>query len=278
MGLASERSGLDISSIDWSSMLISKRPHTKADLPYALYEFPNFLDEAVYDALAEEYPSAEPGWLEVQQRLDTKIDVSSNGPDFAGIVARSQVWSAFVSHVASDAFRRDVLSFCWPTLVSYVERDLIANEGVVKIIKESASAEEGIERFVEVLQPNMNFSIMRPGDMNTPHSDGLLKVIALLFYMPTPDWRAEYGGRTLFYRTPEDFESQPWFQRMGNRIPEQHVRSFVQEVPIGHVAAFEKNHLAMFVKSTNSYHAVAPIRAPEGPQRRTFLYTLKLQN
>ena len=53
---------------------------------------------------------------------------------------------------------------------------------------------------------------MRLGDLNAPHSDSMPKVVALLFYMPTPDWRAEYGGRTMFYRVPEGYQSRPWYR------------------------------------------------------------------
>ncbi len=275
MGLASEQSDLDIADIDWSSMLVSRRPHVRADLPYALYEFSNFFDGTVYNALAAEYPTNADAWQEVQQRMDRKIDISSNGTDFASIVAGSPIWSAWVAHVRSDAFKRDVVAFCWPALLSYLERGQIAHPGVLELVRDAPSAEVGIDRLTGVLEPNMNFSIMRPGDVNTPHSDGLHKVIALLFYMPTPDWRQEFGGRTIFYRPPEGFESLSWFKPKGNRIAEADLNTFFQDVPIGHVAAFEKNNLAMFVKATNSYHAVAPIRAPEGPLRRTFLYTLK---
>ena len=134
MGLASEQSGLDIADIDWSSTLLSTRSHHKADLPFALFECPNFIDDTAYEALVSEYPSAEHAWLE-NYRLDTKIDISSNGPNFEPLLDRSPIWRSFVDHVRSETFRRDVMTFCWPVLQDYAARDLIANDRVLEVAR-----------------------------------------------------------------------------------------------------------------------------------------------
>lgn len=262
-------------TFDWSTSLVSDRPSVRPDMPFALWEFPAFLDDEAYAALERDYPGPDVNWTEATDGLDTKVDISSAGDEFRRVVNRSEAWSSFVDHVETERFRADVVDFCWPDLVDYRRRGLITNHRLRDVVDGAEDRVSGVRTLADELRPEMHFSIMRPRDQNTPHTDGVRKVIALLFYLPTPDWRPEYGGKTLFYRVPEGFERRPWFNPAGNRIPPARLNGFLQESAVGHAADYAPNSLAMFIRATISYHAVSTVRSPEGTARRTFLYTLK---
>jgi hypothetical protein len=255
--------------------MVSAWPAVRKKMPFALWEFPDFLAPDTYVALEREYPGSSSDWVEAPDKLDTKIDISSANKEFNQVLDASPTWRSYVEHLSSELFSRDLINFCWPSFTDYLRRGLVTNPTLAQIISTSTNREDGVRRLNKVLRPEMHFSIMRSRDQNTPHTDGHRKVISLIFYLPHPDWREEYGGRTLFYRVPDDYSDRPWFSPVGNRIAPAHLSAFLNDVTLGHATAYKANSLGLFVRSAISYHSVPPICSPPNLPRRTFLYTLK---
>jgi hypothetical protein len=96
-----------------------------------------------------------------------------------------------------------------------------------------------------------------------PHTDARDKVLSFLFYLPADDSQAELG--TSIY-----LPNEPQFRCEGG--PEHDFRKFrrMQTMP------YLPNTLFAFMKTTNSFHGVEPIRGRE-VRRDVMLYDLRLK-
>lgn len=129
-----------------------------------------------------------------------------------------------------------------------------------------------LRRARDLLKPQdlawqFEFSSMSSGSWLPPHTDSVDKILSCVLYLPQEDWDSNWGGETLIQRPRAGLPTNNW----GNRIAEQ------DEVETLNQIAFTKNRLFWFLKTPASWHAVSPVTAPTGFQRRSFNFSLVIR-
>jgi hypothetical protein len=92
-----------------------------------------------------------------------------------------------------------------------------------------------------------------------PHTDAANKILTLLYYFTDSNWQNSFGGGTEFYKPKYFIDNWNW---------ENDIRPF-EKLNSFWAVPFTANQLAGFVKSRNSYHAVRPMKIPEGIERKS---------
>ena len=116
------------------------------------------------------------------------------------------------------------------------------------------------------MRTTFQFALLPRDGSVVPHADAPRKLISLLIYFRDPDWRDEWGGGTEYYAPLDPVAARRWSPTA--RIPFEEFKT-IGETP------FAGNRLVGFVRSSDSYHGVTPLRCPEGRFRKAFLINLK---
>jgi hypothetical protein len=103
------------------------------------------------------------------------------------------------------------------------------------------------------LRARFEFSILRgDGGHLPPHTDSPSKVVTLIVSMVRPgEWNPAHGGGTDML-VPRDFS---------RAFNETNEAADFDEMQVVHTYAFQPNQVILFVKTYDSWHSVAPIRA-----------------
>jgi len=244
--------------------------------PFTIAQFQNVLNDDLYDDLCATFPTADERW-NLNEGLDSKAYIQSSGKraeNFYAVVPATTAWKVFIEAVSSQDFWSDVGALIHPMMLRHKKAGLLSPrlpELLVDAIDES-------DRFLDLLRrigrPLLQFSCLRPNDLNSPHSDHWQKLVSIITYYPTPGWKEEFGGGTVFLRAKKDLTSLPWFHPTMNRVPASCHKEFNVDMKIFKRVHYQRNCWVLFCKTTNSFHAVEPVKCPEPLTRRAFNMTL----
>jgi hypothetical protein len=189
-------------------------------------------------------------------------------------VRAASAWDTFIKAVSSQDFWDDVGTLIHPMMLQHKKAGLLSPklpEFLVDAIDERA-------RFLDLLRrigkPFFQFSYLRPNDLNSPHSDRWEKLVSMIAYFPTPGWKEEFGGGTVFLRAKKDLTSLPWYTPTMNRVPASCRKEFAADMELFKRADYRRNFWVLFCKTINSFHAVEPVKCPAPLARRAFTMTL----
>jgi hypothetical protein len=233
--------------------------------PYPIGLAPNFLPEAEYDRLAAAYPAKE--LFEYKPALGNKYSLSevNNAANYERFVSGSSEWSAFREYVKGDRFIPDVLQ-----TLSDKNIDLALGRYQISSRKSIRSKQGILNRLLkrQELSARFEFSMMdAQGGYILPHTDAQNKIVTLVVsMMRAGEWNTDWGGGTEIVWPLDESLS---FNRANRYLPFDQVK-MLKEWPLA------PNQCVVFVKTFNSWHAVAPMRGgPGAPLRRTLTINIE---
>lgn len=278
--MTSDRQTTDIPTLTPELMLDAVRP-SRMTLravpgPFPLFEIHDALAPDLYDALTRTLPRDVSGWGASSHPMDRRHYLRRGAGDFEARLAASPPWSDLATAMESDGFRADL----GVALFEPFRQAAVAGEIQSRALTAHFAGDTDPERFgrflVEQTEPIFTLTALGPGELNSPHADETRKWLTLLMYLPEHDWQPAWGGYTVFYRAKVPLETARWFDPEGhNRVPPDLLARFQAETEIHHRSSFAPNVWCLFVKTKRSFHAVPPIRCPEGRRRWAVVFNLK---
>ncbi len=256
-----------LENLTLESILLSKRITKLNYTPFCYFKVDNYLPDATYEFLCETYPQSD----QFPERIvNYKSYLPNSSEAFMEYYRTNLVMKKLVDLMRSNEFMQDAHSVFWKGLIQ--SRGLA---GVKKWVDMANTKPEFFDRWFErkwkqPVYSNFEFTEMQQGDSLEPHTDGMHKLVSLLLYFPTSDWKSEYQGGTAFYRAPSSEIASRWSNYQNNKLTEEKVQHFHKEMEGFHVAEFLPNRLVGFLKAKLSYHSVPSIQCPESLRRRTF--------
>jgi hypothetical protein len=245
--------------------------------PFTVARFHDVLEEKLYQDLCATFPTPDEHWRETGG-LDSKYYIESTSPDFYDIASVGTPWNSFIEAVSDQGFWNDIGILVHPIMVRHKQAGLLSSRLPELIVEAIDERERFLELIKKICQPNLQFSHLRPRDLNSPHSDDWRKLVSIIAYFPPPGWREEFGGGTVFLRAKADLASRPWFDPAMNRVPAEHAKEFFSDMEPFERARYQPNSWVLFCKTINSFHAVEPIKCPPPLARRAFVMTLKISD
>ncbi len=220
--------------------------------------------KVVYGQLLDSYPDL--SLFQHKPQIGDKYSLSEiNNPDqYHKFIAETKVWKEFYDFVKSDDFIFKLLGFMRKRNVDLGLGDVLP---VSRKKTRSSSVWSRIRRKTE-LRTRFEFSVIgAQGGHLRPHTDSQNKLITLVLAMVRPgEWNTDWGGGTAIC-LPKD---RTRIYNQVNRYME------FDQVDTVHTYEFQPNQCVVFVKTYDSWHHVAPIKAPEtAPMRRTLTINIE---
>ena len=274
-------------------ILVSQVITSCVDEPFTVFECEKFLSVSEFAKLKSEFPWESIIKSSENESFRYRIDEYGH-PDLFKQVLRSRPnLTSLVESVHSHKFVRDLLrTFRKPILAR---------------LDPKARVRRVFLRFAPtwIFDTKVDLTVYTRGFHLTPHTDGTEKVIALLLYFEDPGIEhyqmsdAQSLGGTQFWRArhktaqeswvawllPADPLNQPFksplslaLSRKFDRTDEmsEEFADFQKDFEVFFISEARDNHLAGFVKSSNSWHSVNLSDYPENVLRGAILINLNL--
>ncbi len=229
----------------------NRKPALLKSKPFPFFCWDGFLPHKIYEELYNSWPNESyygdsifGGKKGFQKREHAKVkDFFSHYP----------IWKKFIGIIESQEFISDVQKFVRP--LQYPHRPITSlRKWIISDSKKS---------FFEKLLVNevdIDWELSMYGENNflDPHTDRMTKYVSLLLYFPHPEWKDQYGGGTIMYSPKDKKYNQNW---SNNYIALNNMNE-------AHNFSYNANKLVGFIKTSNSWHGVEPIRQPSGMNRK----------
>lgn len=217
--------------------------------PYPLGLISDVFEPDFYKTLAATYPSID--LFKSMASVGAKYALSerNNPAVYDRFLKENEAWGQFHSYVKSKDFIERTIDML---KTSYVDLNL-GKYRVVSKIGTHANPFNTI-RGISELSARFEFSMMSgKGGNIRPHTDHPLKLVTLVFSaMPEGEWNQAWGGSTAVV-WPKD---KRHVYNQANKYLDFDEVDVLKEYP------FNPNQALIFVKTFNSWHAVAPMTAP----------------
>jgi hypothetical protein len=218
--------------------------------PYPVGVIASVFDPQMYEALSEAFPP-----LDIFQHrpdLGNKYSLSEqNKPDeYHRFLASNDVWGRFHAYVKSKDFIDQTFAALRARFIDLA----IGKYDVVPHTKGVPPSPANLLNQITELSARFEFSVLSgQGGHVRPHTDAPQKIITYVFSMIRPgEWDATWGGSTAIVWPKDKTQT---FNQMNRMIKLDDV-NFIKELP------FNPNQAIIFIKTFNSWHAVAPITSP----------------
>jgi hypothetical protein len=217
--------------------------------PYPIGLAQNVFDPVTYAAMVDSFPTAED--FVAINKVGVKYSLSqvNNRRGYLRFISRHPVWQRLYDHVKSPAFIRDVLA-------------MLCRHGIDLGLYEQTFGERLRRRVralkrgrpmphIPRLRSRFEFSAMPVmGGSIRPHTDDPAKIVTLVVSMLRPDeWRPKWGGGTSVVWPKDTTRSFNLENRYLDFDDVRTLRTF----------PFQPNQCVVFVKTSNSWHMVAPM-------------------
>jgi hypothetical protein len=232
---------------DWKQSLLLTKRQAALDLePFPVFCVENYLPPEIFEAARREFPTT----TERDQYGNLKQVFSPHrrAAEVQAFLAKNKAWRELVEFFESDEFIQDLRRFLAPALRHA--------RGISGLRRWRRPGRQFVMPLVDMpVGYGYEFSLLGQGAHLAPHTDSPAKLVSLLLYFPSDDWKPEFGGTTDFYRPKNPQHAQNWMNR--------DLR--FKDVELFYRSEFRPNRLCGFVKSANSFHGVAPLEC--GPDR-----------
>lgn len=227
------------------------------DEPYTFGVADAFLPQPLYRRLRDEFPRLQD--LPSQERLQYGKQLQRIRPEdrlnqFAHL---SETWRGVVATVRSAAFLDDLRRWS-ATCVTPSHRPAPSSASYLRLLGPRPAVREW------TVDVTCEFATLQRGTMLPPHTDSIDKILVFLLYFPPEGWQAAWGGGTQVYRPHDRRYDSNW---SNSRMPRRAVETVFD-------STFKPNRLFFFVKSSNSWHGIAPLACPEHVLRRSFNFSV----
>ena len=252
------------------ALLLSARCELLFREPFCIFRVKDYLPRAVYERLRESFPD------------DRHMTAGADGKRFFGsrdsparfteFRRSNPAWNALFAVFESRHFIRSVRTALFDDLAKarsevMRKRWLVLPPGQLRRLCRPIGNWPPVNRKIELVSTDFQFSSLDPGVSIAPHTDVPRKLVSIMLYFPDPEWEGALGGGTEFYRPLDDKLESNW---ENTNVEFEQVTKFFR-------ADFQANHLVGFVKSASSYHGVPAIDSPRRIPRRSlnvFINTL----
>lgn len=218
-------------------------------------------DAATYAQMVDSFPTADDFVAKRSVGVKYSLSQANNRRAYLRFLRRHPVWQRFRAHVKSRVFIRDVLA-------------VLRRHGIDLGLYEQPFAERMRQRLRALkrgrplprtprLRTRFEFSAMPvTGGSIRPHTDDPAKIVTLVVSMVRPgEWQPEWGGGTSVVWPKDATRSF----NLGNRYLE------FDEVRTLRTFPFRPNQCIVFVKTSNSWHMVAPMTGADASVLRRTL-------
>lgn len=227
-----------------------------AEDPFVYGYADDFLPTDLYESLKAEFPDFDSfDEFETLRKGKRRRRVEMNAELPSGL---SAAWRAFIEDLRSPDFLSDCRQWIEPWMSA--ARPSSSHPWWFKCL----GGRPGLRQWDVDLE--CQFSTFSSGNSLTPHTDSTDKVLAFILYFADHDWRPEWRGGTIIYRPVQTRHNANW----SNRRLKPH-----QVTPECEIT-FRANRLVFFVKSSNSWHGVAPVNCPEDVIRKSFNFHITI--
>jgi hypothetical protein len=227
--------------------------------PYPLGLISDVFEPAFYNELTRTYPSLD--LFKSMASVGNKYALSErNAPAiYHRFLEQNEAWGRFHAYVKGKEFIERTLEMLKS---NYVDLNL-GKYRVVPNTRWKHANPLNTVRGISELTARFEFSMMSgKGGNIRPHTDHPLKLITLVFSaMPAGEWNQAWGGSTAVV-WPKDRRR---IYNQANKYLNFDEVDIVKEFP------FNPNQALIFVKTFNSWHAVAPMTAPDDTALRKTL-------
>jgi hypothetical protein len=235
--------------------------------PYPLGIIASVFKPETYDALSRQFPSLD--LFKHKPELGNKYSLSElNNPEkYEQFLAENEAWGGFHRYIKSKEFVDE-------TLAALKSRHIDLNLGKYAVIPRKNGAPPSPDNLlhqVTELSARFEFSVLSgQGGHVRPHTDAPQKIITYVFSMIREgEWDPAWGGSTAIV-WPKD--KTRTFNQANKMIALADV-DFIKELP------FNPNQAIVFIKTFNSWHAVAPITSPSNEAlRKTVTVVIERRN
>lgn len=231
----------------------NRNPTLLKSEPFPYFCWDSFLPSKLYEELYNCWPndsfygeSIFGGKRGFQKREHTKVEK---------FFLEYPIWERFIGMIESQKFISDLQKFVRP--LQYPHRP-ITSLRKWKIINSQKSFLEML--FANDVDIDWELSMYDENNFLEPHTDRMTKYVSLLLYFSHPEWKDQYGGGTIMYSPKDKKYNQNW---SNNYISLNHMNKV-------HNFTYSANKLVGFIKTSNSWHGVEPIKQPFGMRRKAF--------
>jgi hypothetical protein len=217
--------------------------------PYPIGLAPNVFDPATYAEMVDTFPTVDD--FVAMNKVGAKYSLSqvNNRAAYLRFLRRHPVWQRLYRQVKSAAFIRDVFA----TLRRHgIDLGLYEPPFAERLRRRVGAIKRGrpMPRTPR-LRARFEFAAMPvTGGHIRPHTDDPAKIVTLVVSMHRPDeWQPAWGGGTSVVWPKDPTKSF----NLGNRYLE------FDEVRTLKTFSFRPNQCLLFVKTSNSWHMVAPM-------------------
>ncbi len=200
-----------------------------ADNPYPVKVFHPFLSASLFAELRDQFPPRQE--MKFLGGVGHKWTINNGkGGDWDTLVEARPVWGRLFS-------------------------DGIENRELLDFAKEHFSV---LVRAPWVKQKIETSLMPAEGGNITPHPDNPKKLVTLVIYLADDDWQQEWGGQFAMVIPKVKVDPTQGYPRVR-----------FSDAKVFHEVPFLPNTAVFMERTPQSFHAVFPMRAPEGRDRRT---------
>lgn len=233
--------------------------------PFTIFEKKNFLPEALYDSLGQEFPSE--SYFRSKHSLGTKKYFNNKDDQFKLFLDNSKTWKEFYENFNSEKTLKNIFEICKDHL-RFIDRRKKINsiDFQYKVRKNFVSKLiRKIKQIFGIYEVTLafEFSLMKNGDFIPPHNDTENKIVSLMIYFPDECQLKERDLGTNFFK----IKSKNLDIWKGDMMDAKEASYFYQNYEIFYKSEFEKNKLVGFLKSNNSWHDVSIINSKTSLRR-----------
>lgn len=256
MTMTSKTGDIAAGPADWrQSLLLTKRPVTVNLEPFPYFCLDDYLPADLFEEARRQFPTATA--RDEYGNLKQVFSPHRRAEEVKAFLTKSDAWAKLTGFFDSDEFIQDLRTFLAPML--------FRARGVSGLRRWRRPDRQSVVPLVDMpVTFGYEFSLLRQGAHLEPHTDSPAKLVSLLLYFPSDDWRPEFGGTTDFYRPKNPKHAHNWMNRnLG-----------FDDVDLIFRSEFRPNRLCGFVKSANSLHGVAPLECGPDHVRLSFNFNV----
>lgn len=221
-------------------------------VPYAVFEFPDFINEDTFNLLKNTFPNL---ILEtLKNNSDGKFSFYSDSDHFVNLRKNKKV-DDFFNYLESKKFINN--------LIKILFKDILISRPNFKILYQVLTA----IMFKKKLKIQIQYSYIINGGFIVPHLDGRKKLISLMLYFPE-----EMENKIVSEKEKKSgtyFLINNYKQITNEHIKDKETEEKIKKNSKIFFIPFIKKNLYGFIRSNNSWHGLEPVDVHENYIRKS---------
>jgi hypothetical protein len=242
--------------------------------PFFLFEKENFLDEALYWQLYDNFPG-DSYFKKSYYGRGNKAHLENTSQDFSEFIKSNECWRNFYEEFSSPKILTQIFNL-WSLADIPPERNLHYRNPWLYSAYKTKYKRKAQKLLLRLIRRNsvrlgFEFSSIPLNGYIPPHTDVAKKLMSFLIYFPDKDidYKGSYG--TSFFRANNNVK--PVHSWHSNLLKENDSSLFYKSHNEFYRSEFTPNKLIGFVKTSLSWHSVEPLKI-QGTTRRSLCINL----